>query len=351
MDNDEFFEGSGNTFKDVGCDEIEAKNLQFRSHLMTILVRYIQEKGFTQKDAAKQLHVSQPRISNLLHGKIDLFSVGMLLDMMEHAGFQIYKKFEGITKTKKSENPDCLSVVSQAFIIATNEIIDIFHTYPARVTLNTEFSMIMMKIYQNFMLDILPGAQLLIDKKKIYSFSIICRSVFDIIIQLKWILSLPENEKDKAIERFLNFEGLGLKTNGKVTNNWQKVIDPDYTSRKIAQDIGLDREIMSLPLAESYNIKDKKISKIDLTTFDYLSKVVHWNPTIINKLIGYNSDLKLGHTSEYLRMAIISSGTFISCAIIFTELFVESFFNQETENVKNKTNQIQRKFQQFLTKL
>ena len=52
------------------------------------------DKGFTQKDAAKELHVSQPRISNLLHGKIDLFSVGMLLDMMERAGFQIYKKMQ-----------------------------------------------------------------------------------------------------------------------------------------------------------------------------------------------------------------------------------------------------------------
>lgn len=94
MDKDKFIESSGNTFADVGFDEVEAKNLKFRSHLMTILVRYIQEKGFTQKDAAKELHVSQPRISNLLHGKIDLFSVGMLLDMMERAGFQIYKKMQ-----------------------------------------------------------------------------------------------------------------------------------------------------------------------------------------------------------------------------------------------------------------
>ena len=94
MDNGKFIEGSGNTFEDVGFDEVEAKNLKFRSHLMTILVCYIQEKAFTQKDAAKKLHVSQPRISNLLHGKIDLFSVGMLLDMMERAGFKIYKKIE-----------------------------------------------------------------------------------------------------------------------------------------------------------------------------------------------------------------------------------------------------------------
>ena len=86
MDKDKFVESSGNTFTDVGFDEVEARNLKFRSHLMTILVRYIQEKGFTQ-----------PRISNLLHGKIDLFSVGVLLDMVERAGFQIYKKMQADT--------------------------------------------------------------------------------------------------------------------------------------------------------------------------------------------------------------------------------------------------------------
>jgi predicted XRE-type DNA-binding protein len=94
---EDFIESSGNVFKDVGFDSVEAKNLKFRSHLMTMLMRYIEEKGFTQKEAAKQLHVSQPRISNLLHGKIDLFSVGMLLDMMERAGFQIYKKIQADT--------------------------------------------------------------------------------------------------------------------------------------------------------------------------------------------------------------------------------------------------------------
>lgn len=94
MDRKSFIESSGNVFEDVGFDNVEAKNLKFRSHLMTILVRYIQEKGFTQKEAAKQLQVSQPRISNLLHGKIDLFSIGMLLDMTERAGFQIYRRIE-----------------------------------------------------------------------------------------------------------------------------------------------------------------------------------------------------------------------------------------------------------------
>lgn len=94
MSNNEFVKSSGNVFKDVGFDEPEAKSLKFRSHLMTMLMHYIQHEGLTQKEAAQRLGVSQPRISNLVHGKIDLFSAGMLLDMMERAGFPIYKKIE-----------------------------------------------------------------------------------------------------------------------------------------------------------------------------------------------------------------------------------------------------------------
>jgi len=48
----------------------------------------------SQADAAKKLGVSQPRISNLIHAKIDLFITGMLLDMLERAGFRIYEKIE-----------------------------------------------------------------------------------------------------------------------------------------------------------------------------------------------------------------------------------------------------------------
>lgn len=94
MRKNKFVKSSGNVFKDVGFDEVEAKSLKFRSHLMNMLIRYMQREGLTQKEAAKRFHVTQPRVSNLVQGKIDLFSVDTLLDMMERAGFPIYKKIE-----------------------------------------------------------------------------------------------------------------------------------------------------------------------------------------------------------------------------------------------------------------
>ena len=78
----------------AGFSAEEAKNLQFRSYLMIALRKYILNMGWSQKEAAEKLQVTQPRISNLIHGKIDLFSVGMLITMLEKAGFKIYEKIE-----------------------------------------------------------------------------------------------------------------------------------------------------------------------------------------------------------------------------------------------------------------
>ncbi len=85
---------SGNVFKDVNINDFEATELQFRSTLMIKLNSYMQEKKLTQAEAAKIFGVSQPRISNLKSGHIDLFSTGMLITMLEKAGFQIFEHLE-----------------------------------------------------------------------------------------------------------------------------------------------------------------------------------------------------------------------------------------------------------------
>lgn len=85
---------SGNLFKDAGFPEAEARKLQFKSFLMVALMKYIQSKGISQKEAAKRFGVSPSRMSNLVHCRIDLFSTDMLLDMLERVGFKIYEKLK-----------------------------------------------------------------------------------------------------------------------------------------------------------------------------------------------------------------------------------------------------------------
>jgi hypothetical protein len=242
---------------------------------------------------------------------------------------------------EKINQIDYLNVVSKAFIEATNEILDLYQEQPARTTLTDEFSIVLLKIYQNFMLDLMPSSQMLVDKHNFYSFSILCRSSLDIIIQIKWILSLNGVEQDNAIKIFLNFEGVGTGKNGKDFYEWQKEINPKYSTRQIAIDLGIDQENIILPLTEHSQYQELK-----LTVFDYLSKITHWNPRFINDLVGYNSDMHLGDTIQYLRMATISSEAFVYCAMTFAEIFIERCLGVESETIKQKTNSIREKFRQ-----
>ena len=80
---------SGNVFRDLGFSTEEAENLRIRSELMVRLARLIEDRGLTQAEAAKMLGVSQPRVSDLVRGKIDLFSIDMLVLMLAKAGLRV----------------------------------------------------------------------------------------------------------------------------------------------------------------------------------------------------------------------------------------------------------------------
>ena len=80
---------SGNIFTDLGFPPEEAAHLKIRSDLMIELCKAIKARGLKQGEAAKMLGVTQPRISDLFQGKIDLFSIDTLVDMLAHAGVRI----------------------------------------------------------------------------------------------------------------------------------------------------------------------------------------------------------------------------------------------------------------------
>ena len=77
---------SGNVFRDVGFPDEQAEHLLIRSDLMIQVQKSIAAKGLKQAEAAKVLHVSQPRVSDLLRGRIDLFSTDTLIDMLARLG-------------------------------------------------------------------------------------------------------------------------------------------------------------------------------------------------------------------------------------------------------------------------
>ena len=75
----------GSIFDDLGFDETEAENLKIRAALMRAIEKYIHDSKLTQEAAAKLMGVYQPRISDLLHGKIDKFTIDMLVNMLSRA--------------------------------------------------------------------------------------------------------------------------------------------------------------------------------------------------------------------------------------------------------------------------
>jgi len=83
---------SGNVFRDLGFGSAEAANLKIRADLMIEIDRIIKRRKLTQGAAAKLLGVTQPRISDLVRGKIHLFSIDTLVDMLTRAGARVRVK-------------------------------------------------------------------------------------------------------------------------------------------------------------------------------------------------------------------------------------------------------------------
>jgi len=82
-------QGSGDVFRDVGFSVSEAENLRIRSEMMNALIAQIEKRKLTQSRAAKLLGVTQPRVSDLMRGKIHLFSIDTLVNMLAAAGLRV----------------------------------------------------------------------------------------------------------------------------------------------------------------------------------------------------------------------------------------------------------------------
>lgn len=80
---------SGNVFRDLGFSTDEAEHLLIRADLLIQLQKAIAARGLTQAKAAKILRVTQPRVSDLLRGRIDLFSTDSLIDMLARLGVHV----------------------------------------------------------------------------------------------------------------------------------------------------------------------------------------------------------------------------------------------------------------------
>ena len=83
-----------NVFEDLGFDGAEAENLKLRAQLMRELDTLIHEKRLTQSEAAELLGIHQSRVSDLVRGKIDRFSIDMLVKLLAKIGRKVEIKIK-----------------------------------------------------------------------------------------------------------------------------------------------------------------------------------------------------------------------------------------------------------------
>ena len=80
---------SGNVFKDLGFPEEEAEHLKVRADLLIQIQKALEARSLKQAEAATLLGVTQPRVSDLVRGRLDLFSVDNLIDILAKLGVRV----------------------------------------------------------------------------------------------------------------------------------------------------------------------------------------------------------------------------------------------------------------------
>jgi len=80
---------TGNVFGALGFSAEESEHLLVRADLLLQLQKTLATRDLTQIQAAKLLHVTQPRVSDLLRGRLDLFSTDSLIDILARLGVRV----------------------------------------------------------------------------------------------------------------------------------------------------------------------------------------------------------------------------------------------------------------------
>lgn len=84
-----------NIFESITEDSTLAADLQFRSDLLMTLIDIFDDKGWKQAQIAEALDIAQPRVSELLRGKISLFSSDRMIGYLAKLGYRLRPSVTG----------------------------------------------------------------------------------------------------------------------------------------------------------------------------------------------------------------------------------------------------------------
>ena len=80
---------SGNIFLDLGFPPHEAEVMLLRAKLAEALRVWMEREELTQSEVAKRLHITQPRVSEIVRGKVELLSLDYLVGLCAKAGIPV----------------------------------------------------------------------------------------------------------------------------------------------------------------------------------------------------------------------------------------------------------------------
>ena len=89
---DDILDSCGNVFLDLGLPPDEAAILQIRADLMAELRKFIKSKRLSQTQAVRLLAISESRVSDLLNGRWERFSLEILVALATRAGMRVHLK-------------------------------------------------------------------------------------------------------------------------------------------------------------------------------------------------------------------------------------------------------------------
>jgi len=92
-DDSQIIEGSGNIFVDLGFEAAQAQVMKLRAEVMIRTAQQLKKQGLTQAEAARKLGITQPRVSKLIKGKLEDFSLDTLLKLAARAGLRPELRF------------------------------------------------------------------------------------------------------------------------------------------------------------------------------------------------------------------------------------------------------------------
>ena len=77
---------NANVFADFGFSPQEASKLKIKAQLICQISEWIKDKQLKQEEASVLLHVTRPRVSDIMRGKAEKFTIDALIDMLERTG-------------------------------------------------------------------------------------------------------------------------------------------------------------------------------------------------------------------------------------------------------------------------